>query len=510
MINEPNTRYVIQYDFDLNEQEITIPENCILEFDGGSISGAYTITCNNTEIINPSFKNVLFAGSIKNEVIDVVAFGADNTDANDNAALLNNLFALASDVNHLRGYTYYFRKGTYKITSVLAAWGSWDNPIRIIGENRTRTVIKQYTDNTPVICLAERVYVDSLCFTYANQQPGTNTDATAISYKRLIYSEISNIDVYKAYRVFGFYNYDFNPGYDPERCIVNVNIRNIYCRNISGYFMKDVGGSGSVVSNVYYAGLGFENETKTLGCIDIHDGTSCTFDQFNIEDCNLANVPIIIHTTSDCHFTKLHLERVNFKGIIDARDQAFITMDMIDVYNCVVSSDYPRLFLGLLSYIKIDAVELNLVSKANENAVVYLAGQYDEENASTFIFNRIYSSPNILTYANDVQTVTHLEISRISRGTMAQRPVPFKHEYPQYFDTTLNKPIYYNGIKWLDSNGNDADVKYSGTTEQRPTDINIGFQYFDTTLNKSVWWNGTEWVDSEGLDSNSTGWATIE
>ena len=37
MINQANTVYVIQYDFTLGE-DITVPENCILEFDGGSIN----------------------------------------------------------------------------------------------------------------------------------------------------------------------------------------------------------------------------------------------------------------------------------------------------------------------------------------------------------------------------------------------------------------------------------------------------------------------------------------
>ena len=38
MINEPNTIYEIRYDFDLNEQEITIPEGCVLKFNGGSLN----------------------------------------------------------------------------------------------------------------------------------------------------------------------------------------------------------------------------------------------------------------------------------------------------------------------------------------------------------------------------------------------------------------------------------------------------------------------------------------
>jgi hypothetical protein len=49
MINEANTIYIIRYDYTLKE-DITIPANCVLEFDGGSISGAYNVTGNNTSI----------------------------------------------------------------------------------------------------------------------------------------------------------------------------------------------------------------------------------------------------------------------------------------------------------------------------------------------------------------------------------------------------------------------------------------------------------------------------
>lgn len=64
----------------------------------------------------------------------------------------------------------------------------------------------------------------------------------------------------------------------------------------------------------------------------------------------------------------------------------------------------------------------------------------------------------------------------------------------KYFDTTLNKPIWWNGTKWVDYNGNDADAKTSGTTTQRPSDVITGFQYFDTDINSPVYWNGTEWI----------------
>ena len=48
MMSAQNTKYIIKYNYTLGEN-ITIPENCILEFDGGSISNG-TIIGNDTEI----------------------------------------------------------------------------------------------------------------------------------------------------------------------------------------------------------------------------------------------------------------------------------------------------------------------------------------------------------------------------------------------------------------------------------------------------------------------------
>lgn len=50
MINEPNTIYEIRYDFDLNGEEINIPEGCVLSFIGGSLDKGI-ITGYNTVII---------------------------------------------------------------------------------------------------------------------------------------------------------------------------------------------------------------------------------------------------------------------------------------------------------------------------------------------------------------------------------------------------------------------------------------------------------------------------
>ncbi len=51
MVNEPDTVYEIRYDFDLDGGQITIPENCILKFEGGSLNNG-TLTGNDTVLLN--------------------------------------------------------------------------------------------------------------------------------------------------------------------------------------------------------------------------------------------------------------------------------------------------------------------------------------------------------------------------------------------------------------------------------------------------------------------------
>lgn len=60
-VTQANKIYVIHDDFTLSSN-VTIPDNCVLEFDGGSVNGAYTITGNNTDIITKH--NNIFSNDI--------------------------------------------------------------------------------------------------------------------------------------------------------------------------------------------------------------------------------------------------------------------------------------------------------------------------------------------------------------------------------------------------------------------------------------------------------------
>ena len=95
MITAPNTVYIIRYDYNLNEKEITIPEGCVLDFQGGSLSNG-TVVFNATSVFGNWFRrinNVSFNYKFTNDdnsSISVDYFGADNSGKKDSINAIQN------------------------------------------------------------------------------------------------------------------------------------------------------------------------------------------------------------------------------------------------------------------------------------------------------------------------------------------------------------------------------------------------------------------------------------
>lgn len=94
-------------------------------------------------------------------------------------------------------------------------------------------------------------------------------------------------------------------------------------------------------------------------------------------------------------------------------------------------------------------------------------------------------------------------------GTALERPETTKLG-TVYYDTDLDRPIFkarQNSDVWYTADGFTA-AKNSGSTAERPSDgfngANRGFQYYDTTLNKPIWWTGSIWVDANGNNVDTT------
>lgn len=128
----PNTNsiFIIQHDFVLAEN-ISIPENSILEFDGGSLSGEYTITGNNTEIrgyvrIMP---DISFAGTFNNiETVFVDWFISDYKANEDCSNSIRKAISLAKQAHAsltFGGYVsdkarkYYCNSGNFDVSGLV-------------------------------------------------------------------------------------------------------------------------------------------------------------------------------------------------------------------------------------------------------------------------------------------------------------------------------------------------------------------------------------------------------
>jgi hypothetical protein len=70
-----------------------------------------------------------------------------------------------------------------------------------------------------------------------------------------------------------------------------------------------------------------------------------------------------------------------------------------------------------------------------------------------------------------------------------------------YFDQYSNVlRLYFNQV---DNFTQAASIPLSGTTAQRPLQslqapLPIGQIYYDTTLDRPIWWNGTVWKKADG------------
>lgn len=108
MVNQPHTIYMIQYDYDLNGATIRIPEGCVFDFQGGSLSNGF-IAGNDTAIISVDrkiFSNIKFLNSLFSNAFKVEWFGAIVSDNIDSSFAFNEALANVSNVE-ANGEIYY-------------------------------------------------------------------------------------------------------------------------------------------------------------------------------------------------------------------------------------------------------------------------------------------------------------------------------------------------------------------------------------------------------------------
>ena len=112
-VTAANTIYEIRYDFDLGGDSVTIPNGCVLKFNGGKLSNG-TLVLNNTQIegVGGFDTSIILTGSAMNEVLNADIYKLDATGTQDCTNAVQAIFNICKSKVVFSEGTYKFNRAT--------------------------------------------------------------------------------------------------------------------------------------------------------------------------------------------------------------------------------------------------------------------------------------------------------------------------------------------------------------------------------------------------------------
>lgn len=226
MINNSNTIYHIQYDYNLNGGTLTIPEGCILDFQGGSFTNGAILFKNTALEGHPLLEvNVLQGSSLRNEKINIDWFGAKpNNSTFDNSIVFERILNFYQEE---KGGTILVPKGTYYSKSFKIP-----HYYNLEGTDRDSSVLEAM-DNGKTYSYAqngENYTIENIFI--AVQSPKTNISNLTINGGRTEGYKVTGVGQYQAAFNTNFYNIEIRNCY--YGCLINATIGGVskyeYCR----------------------------------------------------------------------------------------------------------------------------------------------------------------------------------------------------------------------------------------------------------------------------------------
>jgi hypothetical protein len=92
-------------------------------------------------------------------------------------------------------------------------------------------------------------------------------------------------------------------------------------------------------------------------------------------------------------------------------------------------------------------------------------------------------------------------VKSVRAPSLPLAPSQYSQQYFNLFDNVLR--LYFNNLDALNGQTinslNTLSTPSAGTTAERPsTGLQVGQFYFDTTINRPIWWDGTNWINAAG------------
>lgn len=601
---DSNSIYIIQYDFDLQNNHIVIGENSVLEFRGGSLANG---TLFGNETVVESGKRRIFGSNLQIEgtwnVEEAYIEWFDNTsyintilkyfgtlkllpkayEVSEPIYMQANSAIIGSNGKSQLNFTLY----DPSLKCIYVGWGciikgvrfftNTDNTmLHICGdhmaksfngfvygseENKNQSYKINQHDFRPLI---EDVYIDAHWnMSYQNDgtiKAGMNSNAIElvnegndISGLRVFYLMFNRIFIDHAWKYAIYISQTPTDSKTPKNnrnsCYTDITFSNVKVLYAQNCLYID-GGQYEVTDHILFDGLSYQASAFTDRFAHIIKARNVEFSNCKIWDwgatpvydiidgkdvikskhapflCNAAEPNNIVLINTEVESTAIPFVEEYIASGKTKRDVSYsfnvvpsrtpnngIVTKLSYVVNKdkegkYISGELKSLAPGVYRVEKEDFDALNLSSYVNDTGAYGLLQIIREYNGRVYVDMRIVSSNTdnrnaslrFFTLWQNLDVNSQGAISEwmwVEQGTIAHKDL--ERTLPRDFGTDGNN-LYYrtddNKLHLIPIIG--EDTRSSGTSMQRPVNVQIGFQYFDTTLNKPIYWTGKSWVDAIG------------
>ena len=559
MINDPNTVYEIKYDFDLNSEIIKIPFRCILKFKGGCIKNG-TLIGNETKIESNLYKIFDTNTFLKsNFVTDLYPewFGAKGDGIEIDSIYIQHLIDLDL-VNKI------FLSQVYFIDKVLSIKRT--NKLYLQGNNfrdkdKNISLIKSNTEilfdtpqNQASIIKLHNIAFD--CINYESENivfngtyKGSIVEGCSFFRYGSIFKTLTNLSLIRDCYFLGIRKHFVVSIIDStvSNCYINASKINkswgissvnsskfignyidfwkyffvakrsitssiFVGNNFDNIFRVFTGVNnicivGNIFSNIEYEVNNWgdqylDEEMKSLKwCIISSKKMENVFpEDFNNDNNEGVLLQRLVFTGNTCHdkCNLLYCDDIIFQPCyIYIANNYIYEAKNVDYNFQYISSSKPGTEIGKDLFIE------KLMYKEYENFPGPTLTSSSSKVPCVTFNKQIIKVKNIYYINCDGTWNKYIEANR-TNGSTERRPVlDLLDRNYNYFDTSLNENVVWDGSNWLSHKDDLAGIKSYGRFVNRPTPINKGFQYFNTDTHKTITWDGSTWWNPDGTEATS-------
>lgn len=551
-----NTVFVIQYDYELGEN-ITIPEGCTLEFDGGSIKGRKITLSNNCHIVGGKFTTCLIeATGVTNIVIEDSVFDGERVSMETMADFRTCSYVTFKNLTFMRFEHQWtdnfnlvrfdhcnnvvFRDITFDDIYPEGPWFSYCSNLVI---DKVTHIDTRDMGSHLHIFYSENVRIQNCYFVHPRLQGSTiNVCAKNVVIANCTFNGGQGIDISNETDInftsenviitgctientegFGIYTYPTHGSVHDvviDSCKINVwralgatDAYNVKCINSSISCSGTVNINGQPVPSLFlYNGKTTANKTNgnisvenceiscEHGFLDIMDGAG--YDGgFTFKNCRIAIGDDLIVWSSTVAVPKIEFiddmitASTSKREIYPSKDSISIGISKYE--NCIIKKLTFRA-ISNRQFINNDFEDCYVQAYQNH---VFKNNTMRATNSDASVYSFEYSDfENSIISENDFGG----RYIDVRQGSFAAKMV-FENN-SNYVISRGVSGITEEKIKntLLSRNTYSLNIGPSGITGDRPNNPPIGFCYLDTSISKPIWWTGdtsggkTGWIDATG------------